>query len=41
MKKLLSLMLVLAMLLSLVPSFAEEGDAVPQDIPEVAAELIT
>ena len=38
MKKLLSLMLVLAMLFSLVPSFAEEGEAVPQDFPE-AAEL--
>ena len=39
MKKLLSLMLVLAMLLSLVPSFAEEGDAVIQENPEAAAEL--
>ncbi len=38
MKKILSLMLVLAMLFSLVPSFAEEGEAVPQDIPE-AVEL--
>ena len=32
-------MLVLAMLLSLVPSFAEEGDAVIQENPEAAAEL--
>ena len=41
MKKLLSLMLALAMLLSLVPSFAEEGDTVIQENPEAAAELTT
>ena len=39
MKKLLSLMLVLAMLLSLVPSYAEEGGAVNQDNPEAVADL--
>ena len=40
MKKILSLMLVLAMLLSLVPSFAEEGDAVIQENPEAAVRLL-
>ncbi len=41
MKKVLSLMLVLAMLLSLVPSFAEEGEFVVQENPETSAELTT
>ncbi len=41
MKKTLSLMLVLAMLLSLVPSFAEEGAALVQDNPDAAAAELT